>query len=627
MPKSYDIRIGNDTFNFGAKGGISIGNARREPSWKGRVNTVLVETLHHGAGRILATDPFVYRDTNGQTLGADASQFGFIMPGGDLSELTETTPGDFDLSATIPSGLGAAVFLDADDLIVVAVGDKIFKIDPADDSVTLIHQLAGDLAGLFFTGSVAFWGGQFILGICDSSYAAQGSFTYPDLSNITDAVYFVSHIASTSQGLFWIANRADGSNPPQMYWTDRTDELWASFTAPDFLFGPFFLEIPTLEITGMGVAGLFPIFASADKQLWGFDPTEVFTPLTPLTRNPRDHGFGKNLPYVGNYLLAPHDNGILRFDPRNLTSLDLTPGNHQGSSPGYTPATSLAIDCACSTASGALALGHFGGSGFALLRLELYQDGMFWSIPYQGLAVDRGMGMGFTRIASKSRVYVCGISGSAFKFFRLDLNGPGAQRTAENIAASSAIRCVNYTATPPDINVLSTQIRGFAHASQANTIKVDMELDGELTEFGIIDADDRFVLSAPPGTIPARKFAPVFTFNVTDPSDPPWLAFPLSLDYIHMPATGGIGPDFVTLKFEAQSDYIDRLGGRQFRGGPADATAQVMSQGTYVEIERGDTPGEVWGIVVEDAGAEIVGREEGVQGDNWLVTVIGRRVL
>ena len=58
MPKSYDISIrlpgtnANVPFLFGATGGIQIGNALKEPSNPTQTDTLKVESLHHGAGRL-----------------------------------------------------------------------------------------------------------------------------------------------------------------------------------------------------------------------------------------------------------------------------------------------------------------------------------------------------------------------------------------------------------------------------------------------------------------------------------------------------------------------------------------------------------------------------------------------
>lgn len=656
--RSYDVRIKFPNadeaipFMFGQQGGVKLGNFLREPSPKGRVDSILIQSLHHGAGRLVGTDPFTYRDANGDTP-ADVRQFGFISPGGALTAVGSTksfvSHGPMVDSAGLPA-LSAATFIYSDNKAVFAVGSQMFTIDPESDTLAEV-----DLSGvsgwaastMYFTGSSAFWHGKWILGVCDSSRVSVGSLTYPDLTFYTSgtgdspsgdlgspsAEYYVSWIASTATGLYWIANRGSGK-PPRMFWTDRTDEDWGSFTQDtdptlNFLYGPFFLEIPTLEVTGMGVAGTVAIFASADQMLWAFDSTEVFVPLSPINMQRLDSMYGRQLPYVLDWIMVPNKGGVDRFDPRSYQTVDITPGAHQGSWVGFTPSTDFLVEACNTTPSGAAVITRFGSANSGIHLLEVYNDGMFWHIG-PDLGVNYGLGCIFnTSSGLRPRIYTISkttVSATGkYIFHRYDISGPGAQTYPETFAATSSVRTTHMSGRPPDVSIQPTQIRGWAYATEENPIVISLELDGSATVIDTITTNGPYVLSLPEDTVPCRRIAYVAQFSVTDTDDPTYVSLPVSIDYIYVPPAGSLTPDLVTLKVEATSNAINRLTGLQFRSAPEDADQLISTQGLPIELTFQDRE-QPWKCIIQDATAEIIVQSDGLDEPIYLMTLALKRV-
>lgn len=653
MPKSFDVRIlppnsapGDEIpFMFGSQGGVKLGNFLKEPSPKGRVDSILIQSLHHGAGRLLGTDPFCYRDGNSDTPG-DVRQFGFISAGGAYAALPDPIGiGDHGplLDSEDRPAQGAACFIDAGNLAVFAVGCQMFTIDPEDDTPTEVDlsSVSGfDDSTMTFTGSVAFWHGQFILGLCDSNRVAVGSMTYPGLDFFDDGTgenpsgeltgeYKVSWIASTAQGLFWIQNRGSG-DPPRMFWTDRTDQDWGDFSEdPDetvnFLFGPFFLEIPTLEVSGMGVAGTVPIFASADQMLWAFDSTEVFVPLSPLNMQRNDSMYGRSLPYVLDWMMVPSKNGVDRFDPRSYQTVDITPGAHQGAWVGFTNSDNFMIEACNTTPTGAAVVTRFGSANPAIQLLEVYNDGMFWHLGPE-IEMDYSLGIIYNTAATlRPRLYLIGVTETDYTFARYDMSGPGAQVSPETFAATSSVRTPHLSGRPPDVSVQPTQVRGWAHGSETNPINISLELDGSSVDVGQITEDGPYCLQLPEETIPCRRIAFVSQFVVGTDSDPPYVALPVSVDYIYVPPAGSLTPDLLTIDFESAANQIDKLTGHRFAGGTDESDELTGMQGQAIEITFAgrELP---WRCIVQEATYKMANQEDGLAPMIYLISMALKRV-
>lgn len=635
--RTFDVRIidslGHDTdYLFGPNGGLLLGNALKEPSNPQRVDSILIESFHHGAGRVLNTDPFMYRDTNGQAVGADVRQPGFILPGGALS-LIATVP---ITSAPIPKSYAGA-FVNSAGNVVFNIGRQQITITVATDSVASVDALS---ANQFFTGSVVEWLDSLWLGVMNASRVTVGAFKH-GVGLVTDTSFMFSWAVSTKNSIFWIRNRGAGV-PSEMRWSDKTDDDFDDIDdtpSTGFVYGPFFLEIPRGQVTGMGTAGPFAVFCSRGGNIWGFDNTEVFIPLTPDSQAAFfDDMYGGPMAFVGTWLLIPYNDGLRRFDPRTITQADITPAAHQGSSPDYSPvATSRRVEAACQSPTGAVVFTRFGGVDPALLHLEMYEDGMFYHIGYQGLDVSRVAGGILTRVydaaaaefTSRLRLYFIALAdnGTDLKVYRQDVPTLGWQPGPENMAAISGLRTLQYTARPADVMGQPSGLRGWASASEENYITLFLEVDGgEPQEIGRITKTGTFALPVSSDTLPGRKFALATNLTIGNTSGvTPYIAMPLSLDYLYVPQSAEGKPDFVTITIEATSDQIDKSMGRRFSHGRTETEYLVGLQGQIVEVYFGDRD-EPWKVVVEEAISESLTEEGGTRQGSHTVKMACRRL-
>lgn len=642
--KSFDvaIRYGDEEypFTYGPRGGLALGNALKEPTERHRLGTITIQSLHHGAGRLLATDPSSYRDTNSQQIGADVRQPGYVMPGGELSFLG---PGQSISGSPIPFPGYAAAFVTDDGIVAFCAGRDIFSVSPLGGDVI---EVRGTLnSNNYFTGSFLRWREEIWLGIMDRDQATQSIYEYISGVLNTDENRIFSWAASTRNAAFWISNVS--GNDPKMRWSDRTDQNFLDITLPDpdadppdpgFVYGPFTLEVPGKLVTGMGAAGSYPMFATAGGNLWGFDPFEVFIPLTPdKVVAFRDRFFGGQMPYAGAWLMVPSSLGLLRFDPRSATITDITPATHQGASPDFTDTTSRRVDCVCTSPTGALVFTHF-GDGLAVLYLESYEEGMFYHVAVSGLDVAKVWGAVVVQLRDASgnptgqqSCYFLAESNShdTWLFYRLDLPTAGWQPGPQIMASTSGVRTSMYSANPPDISVRPTQLRGYANASEDNYLSLTLEVDGTAYDLGRINTPGPFALPITgidlSEVTPGRKFAIGADFAIdSQVGEVPYLALPLHLDYVSAPVSAG-EPDLVTIKITNDSDGLDLLGGRRFTNGRDETEFLAGLEGQIAELKFGDRD-VTWKILVERVESQLATQDEGVVGTTYLTTIVARRI-
>lgn len=646
--RSYDIsiRLANGPafpYMFGTKGGgLSLGHALKEPSAPSRVDTILITSLHHGAGRTIATDPEMLRDSNGEQVFCDTRQLGYIMPGGSLQLLQQiaiASPGDIpDLKAY------AASFTQDDGKIVFGAGRQIIVIDPTVDTVAASIKVG---AGDGFTGSVVEWNRDAWLGVMAIDGITTAAYNYDTDTFDTSDTYKFSWAASNRNAIFWFRNRTGA--PPSFLWSDRTDQDFGAFNT-NFVYpnnagvvAPFILEIPKAFVTGVGVAGPYILYGSKGGNIWSFDRNEVFAPLTPA--NPGgfiDLRFGGPMSYVGSWILVPNLDGLGRFDPRNISLADISPSVHQGATPGTGTNEDKSAHYATPSPTGAVIAANLIGPDLNILQIEMYEDGMFYHPILLNLLTDVGSdisrvwGMIVTHaqdaggnFISALRCYIIA-SNSDYSFwniYRLNIATASWAPGPEVLADVSGFRTGFYTSRPPDVNGSPTQLRGYAQASEDNPINLFLEVDDSDEQYplGLLARTGPFVLPVPNGVLPGRKFALAGKLTIGDQNeDPCFIMLPLSLDYRYVEASSPDAPDFFTLKFEASSDQINRITSHIFVHGRSEAEGLIRLTGESITVGFADSARE-WQALVEDAEASLLYKEDGRTSSVYLVTLVCRR--
>lgn len=642
--RSYDVtlRWGNNPaqpFLFGTKGGLNLGHGLLEPSAPSRVDTILINSLHHGYGREVATDPYMARDANGEQYYADTRQPGFIMPAGKAT-LIHTEANGLSGDTAGAKFYAAAFALDNGD-IVFGVGNQLFKIDAVTEAVTATTVSMTD----WFTGSVVEWNRDAWMGVAAAGDGASvGAYNYDEDDLNTSDTYKFSWAGSTRNSIFWIRNRAGAA--PQLRWSDRTDQDFGNFNV-NFIYpnatNAYVLEIPKALVTGAGVTGQYFLFASKGGNIWGLDRNEVFLPLTPAPPGGFiDDRYGGPMNYVGSWLLVPNLDGLGRFDPRNVSITDISPAVHQGATPEIGTNTDKSAQAISTTPTGALAAANLIGANINLSQIEMYEDGMFWHPILDSFDIDdsglpsRIWGLMTTRYKSgdnftsqlKAFAIACSADYSDWLIYKIELATAAWSPPPAELASTTGFRTGYYSGRPPDINASPTQLRGFAHASDDNPISLYLYVDDDdsMTSLGILTKTGPFVLPVDPTVIPGRKFAIAGSLGVGDQNGTvPYINLPLSLDYRYvLPADDGM-PDFFTLKIEAQSDQIQNLTSRLFTHGRSVTEILIELPGNLIEVGFADSR-TTWTAIVEDAQADLISFEDGRTAPNYLVSLVCRRI-
>lgn len=641
-PSSFDIWIqpqGDSErlpFAYGPKGGLKLGNALREPSAPSRVDTILIQSLHHGAGRVIATDPEMARDTNNQQIGADARQLAQIAPGGALTLLATIAVQD-TANIEIIENYGAA-FTEDDGDVVFMVGRQKIHISIDDDVVTNSTELS---AGQYFTGSVVEWNRDAWLGVESPAGVTIGAFNYDTDTLNTTNTYMHSWAVSNRNAIFWIRNRSGAA--PEMRWSDRTDQDFGAFNT-NFIFpnatNAYILEIPKAKVTGMGVAGIYALFASKGGNIWGFDSREVFSPLTPP--NPGgfiDNRYGGSMSYVGSWMLVPNLDGLGRFDPARIGLSDISPSVHQGATPEIGLSENKRAYAVTPSPTGAVVAANLLGEDINVLGLEMYEDGMFYHPFLLGVteSISRIWAIMCTRgvdadgkFTSALRIYFVATQDdyTDWYVYRLDVATAAWAPGPTTMATVSGIRTGFYTTRPPDVFGSITQVRGYAEASTENNIELWLEVDTDDEQYylGRIVSSGSFLFT-PPVNLPAgRKFALAANLNVANQSGVvPKLQLPLSLDYRYVDKATDDDPDFYTLIFECSSDGLSKLTGRRMTHGRSEAEVVHGLSGQKVVLGFADRQDPV-DFEIENVVSSLLFNEDGRTSTTYLTTVTGRRL-
>lgn len=638
---SWDVWLATETqerlnFAYGPRGGLKLDNALREPSAPSRVDTILIQSLHHGAGRVLATDPEMYRDTNNEQFGADARQLAQIAPGGSLTLLATIAIQD-TANIEILENYGAA-FTEDDGDVVFAVGRQKIHINVTNDAVTNTTELS---AGQYFTGSIVEWNRDAWLGVESPAGVTIGAYNYDTDTLNTTNTYMFSWAVSNRNAIYWIRNRSGA--PPEFRWSDRTDQDFGAFNT-NFIYpnatNAFILEIPKAKVTGMGVAGPYALYASKGGNIWGFDSREVFAPLTPqLPGGFIDNRFGGPMAYVGSWLLVPNLDGLSRFDPRNIGITDISPAVHQGATPGIGTASEKRIYATSPSPTGAVVAGNLIDSGINILGLEMYEDGMFYHPFLKNVNSDisRVWAIMVThaknaagQFTSSLRVYfvITDAGWDNWLVYRLNMATAAWAPGPEVMAGTSGLRTGFYTTRPPDVFGSVTQVRGYAEASSLNPIELWLEVDTDTEQYyvGRISKNGSFVFKPPENLPSGRKFALAMKLTVAEQAgEVPKLMLPLSIDYRYVDQASDVDPDFFVMMVEASSNGVSKTTGRRFSHGRSEAEALHQLSGKKITIGFSDRE-DNWEAEVEKVSSELVIHEDGLTSTTYLVSMSCRRL-
>ena len=497
--------------------------------------------------------------------------------------------------------------------------------------------------GAYFTGSVFIWGRDAWLGVRELDGDTYAAYEYDSDKMVFDGSFKHSWAASTRNSLFWFKNLS-GVNP-QFRWTDRTDQDFDDIddTADTgFVYGPFTLEIEKAQVTGAGSAGPYVIFATKGGTLWSFDSSEVFVPMTPFEDGGFiDQRFGGKLAFVGTWLMVPSLDGLKRFDPRNISMVDISPPVHQGSYASVGTNDSRQTQAVSTSPSGAIVFSPFLGTDPNALYLEMYSDGMFYHEAVSSLDVNRVWGAivthavdGSGNFTSQLRCYFIAMNDAqdSWLVYRLDMPTAGWQPGPETLAATSGLRTTMLSPRSPDVSVQATQVRLNAQGSSENYFTLYLEMDdgeqiklGDLQSVSLQSSAVPYAFDIPSQVKPGRRLALAFTCTIGNQAGiAPFIAMPIHVDYRYTPQTSKNGGDLITLKVECTSDYISKATGGRFTHGRSEADFLTGLRGKQIEVGFADS-NTVWVVTVEDVQADLMKFEDGLRSTDYLATLVCRR--
>lgn len=602
MVRSYDVLINNEPYLYGPRGGVRLGDALKEPGATGQVGSIVITSLHHGAGQKVARDSMKY-----DTGTADATVMGMLLPAG-----AQATTGSVTASDSNPRRDGA--FQWGDD-VYFTMGDKVLKVD-TNDNLTVAYTLPSSPAQQF-TGSVTYWRNKVLLGVETSTLYTLAVVEFDGANfNYNDALHLRHSFAvSTRSALFWVTN---SGSVPSLRWTDKTDVDFLSLTTND-VYGPFYLESGGW-CTGMARAGPFAVTFKKDGSIQGFDPSEVYSPLTPERGYIRDDTFGSGSQQMLSFLLVPTNNEVLRFDPRTLELGDITPAKWQQSSPPVIPGTP-GMPVVVSSGSEAYVFHDFADQGRSLLRLVAYPDGMYYHTVKTGMSYKvKAMHIRHDTNTGKRHLYLLEHTGASARVTRIEIPYQGWLGSI-NVSAASLTTSL-YFGEPPGITKVPIQVRGWASASASYPIGVDIAVDsGTWVSLGNVTSEGPFALAVPQ-TLLGRGIKLRFTINASG-TNVSRLEFPVSIDYVYISSV----TDMVTITVTVTSDTITRLGGRWSRNYARKQVDDLRAlRGQATTIEFADSTQPAWNVFVQEVRVAQAIPGEGDPTPGYQVDIACRRL-
>ncbi len=353
--RDFDVKIDDESYNFGTQGGLGLGKATIEPGGTGgplEIGTLVIPSLHHGPGQTVQRDPEQY--LKGERL--DVGRPGLALPAGGLTTIYTGVADVFD-------SIHGSSFFEVDGVLKLITPKAVFDIDTA-HAVTVEGGDSVLTGSESYTGSWARWRGKIILAVeanatggdvvgGDTSTRSEGgdatSEGAPIIYDVSADSYtqlvtpgtweYPTRIVTNRNSLWWVSNHGR-YGAPELYWTDDAATDFGSISEAN-TFGPFTIPMGGY-CTGLHLAGPHILVFKRDGTIIGVDEQKIWTPYSPERGFLEDDTFGHGAQQYLSVVVVPDKSGALLFDPNTLQILSADPSFVQ-QYPAYTNESFMGI--------------------------------------------------------------------------------------------------------------------------------------------------------------------------------------------------------------------------------------------------------------------------------------------
>ena len=681
MTRSFDVRLDEEPYNFGARGGLKLGKSLTSPSPAMQVGTIEIPSFHHGPGQVWGRDPEQY--LHGTKV--DTSRPGLLLPAGAVNLRHDGSTADFD-------GLHTANFCQVNNKVFLITPNRILEMNHGSNTWASVKTPA---ANVRLTGSFVRWRGKVIFGTEKAPVAAlggDGSDRYAESSPVVydiatnafsealTSAYFTSHLASAKGAVWWIQNRGRFA-APRLFWSDDTETDFGSFAGAR-IYGPFDLEMGGY-CTSLYMAGPHILIFKRDGSIVGVDESKLWTTYTAERGQIGDDLFGHGVQQFLDALVFQGDQGALAFNPANLGLDSIEPSiiqPYMGRADKHVMGRVTAFTVRnqelyafgrCNAGTVMYQGGRYGQDGFryssdygmyatptvassasaGVFRLRQAAGGSalrsaagsftlrkpaagetFDEIP-RAATIYRHTGPEHHHIFVAHQVEAT----SKLRIYQIDLPDPAWQFGPAELAQGE-LWTSRITGQVKGVSQLPLQIRGYAAFSTDSALSgtsdepaapspfsasIAVE-EGQFALAGSVDHSGMFVLPMPEGVkgVPGRFFR---GYLQTPDNAEFRLEMPLYLDVMYARDSVGTA-DHVTIAVTV-GDQLDNIGGAVLRESPRNAVERLLAlENSRISLEF--HWGSVWSIFVEKVEAQQADAEHSEQVDpgQYIVTLECRRL-
>lgn len=639
--KSHDIEIAGEPYLFGSKGGISLGDARLEPSNPRQLGTIVIPSAHHGFGQEVSRDP-----NAALTISELLVEPGVLLAAGAQPHSIGTVTDGFSTEGAVYPKRPSNFFV---------AGGKTFFILPRsiqeyDGDSAPIGRVAAPIDFPAAGDQTAYtnwcrWRGKIIIGIeskpssvafGDSSQRYGYKYCEYDIgtdtftNKVAGGDVAASFIAAGPNAIFRIVNYGL-RKPPELWIGDDPNVDFGSIS----WIGPIYVHKGGY-CTNLYAYGPHILIMKREGVMLGVDTGNVFSPLIDFDYNIEDDLFGTSIkPWLG-WLLLVYKDGLLRFDPNSLTRAEVSPADVQfligAEDTVDQPGTVYA--CAVQGREVYAASSPSPGQDITIMtRGVAYEDGFFWSTYHLKdlTAGPRGCHI-YKTTGGQSRFVTIGRQSTTddAKLNAINIYGPGnsvlpAAYDSGGIYTSSRLTAEG---SAHGLSVRPLQVR-FWRSLPSATYTANLIIEGVATvALGTVSAGTGGVrLDVPDNAnvLIGRNFQfQLVSTNAPSSGSVERVEFPISIDYEFCPNTD----DAISITVLAASGQVNRMGGAHSMedAGRIQLDNLLALSNTRQEITFPED-GRSWQVLVEEVTSEFAWPAEESSGSpGWYVKLFCRRL-
>lgn len=636
MTKSWDIKLNNIQYVFGASPGIQLGAALTEPAQPSQVGNIVIASLHGGVGRAQEDGVLRYKQ---------ARKANLTIPGEMTAGYEAQTVSFGAVDNTLPLAstyhYPSMSYSSISGRCYITYGQKIAYFTPANPAggVTAVTISGAIPATAYFSGSAFEYNNELVFGLATAARAPKASgvvdqYSTPGTITISTTEQ-ISYGASARGRAFWL----EGKVAP--------DDLSATLRwAPMILGATFKGGAPYVEYpeTGEGIllgkpnmgwlsmVGSSLVMFRNDGVIVAADETGMLSIVGQIPLSNTDYFFGKHATVYQDGLLVPSMQGLWTFDLQTLTLRPASPNYIQGESDQRFRGFATAVGAAGPYAFAAFQQGILSdGSTSSTAQLVRYAD---------KLAVHDLVATAAGEIITDFLPFYDQVTRMMFLYYLvwdtaddvialryLPLRLPSDEGTNSALITTSAevdLSPISGASPAANMTKLWVQLRGRLTAGSAVSPVVSFTgftIDGNAITLADVTADGAFVVPIG-GTVANRlgRELTAGTIALEGAAADTVLEFPLVADFIWVPGS----QDACSLKLLVSGEVNGNVASLWQQSGWSAAQALLDLRGTIVTLDFPE--GTSWTVFVEAVVIENITAPDGAGQSARVATVQIRRL-